>query len=194
MVPGAESWLLCSPPGSAGATIPAYTSLNTGNLFQLNVTLASMAVAQQTCNANGGHLAAYSSLAEQAEVESFYLSIGWLLPSFHKQYWLGMVSDNTAWPRFKYLDRSLPGDSQSGIAFVFARMLCWCRCAGDAAACVGGDWHKPSTCSACSAAYGFRANSLIGCVKSCVTVYCTRSAREAVRALGQLQRWGSQHP
>jgi hypothetical protein len=68
-----------------------------------------MTVAQQTCNANGGHLAAYSSIAEQAEVESFYLSSGWLLPSFHKQYWLGMTTNSASWPVFKYVDKSLPG-------------------------------------------------------------------------------------
>jgi hypothetical protein len=46
--------------------------------------------AQEDCKRNGGHLAAYISLEEQAEVEEFYTRRGFLLPKFHQIYWMGL--------------------------------------------------------------------------------------------------------
>ncbi len=56
--------------------------------------------------------------AVQAEVESFYINNGYMFPSFHKFYWMGLraanslkpadllsLSDNT-WPSFSYIDGS----------------------------------------------------------------------------------------
>ena len=37
--------------------------------------------------------------APQSEVEQFYIDKGWLLPSFHKSYWIGLRS--AQWPTFK---------------------------------------------------------------------------------------------
>jgi hypothetical protein len=94
-------------PGAA--SIPQITSNITGNVFFLNTSMVNQTVAQRTCNANGGHLAAYSSQEEQAEVENFYLQGGWILPVFHSTYWMGLESNNSAWPAFRYMDRALPG-------------------------------------------------------------------------------------
>ena len=96
----------CTVPGSA--EIPQVTSNITGNVFFLNTSFVNQSVAQATCNANGGHLAAWSSQEEQAEVENFYLQGGWILPVFHSTYWMGMVSNNSAWPAFRYMDKALP--------------------------------------------------------------------------------------
>jgi hypothetical protein len=41
-------------------------------------------------------------------VESYYLLAGFLLPAFHKVYWLGLDSGNRTWPTFRWMDRSLP--------------------------------------------------------------------------------------
>jgi hypothetical protein len=49
----------------------------------------------------------------QAEVEQFYISSGFLIPIFHKAYWMGLVSNTTAWPRFSWTDRSQPRESPS---------------------------------------------------------------------------------
>jgi hypothetical protein len=48
------------------------------------------ATAQENCKRNGGHLAAYISLEEQAEVEQFYIKRGFLLEKFHQVYWMGL--------------------------------------------------------------------------------------------------------
>ncbi len=51
----------------------SYTT-SKGFTFLLNLTAVDQATAQATCQEKGGHLAAYTTTAEQAEVEGFYLS------------------------------------------------------------------------------------------------------------------------
>lgn len=51
----------------------SYTT-SKGFTFLLNLTAVDQATAQATCQDKGGHLAAYTTRAEQAEVEGFYLS------------------------------------------------------------------------------------------------------------------------
>ena len=41
-------------------------------------------------------------------MENFYVQAGWIIPVFHKVYWMGLVSNNSAWPTFRYVDRALP--------------------------------------------------------------------------------------
>jgi hypothetical protein len=54
---------------------PYTTALSTkGFTFLLNLTAVDQATAQQTCQEKGGHLAAYTTTAEQAEVEAFYVN------------------------------------------------------------------------------------------------------------------------
>ena len=69
---------------------PWYTTNATGNTFYMNTSLVDQATAQEDCKRNGGHLAAYISLEEQAEVEQFYTKRGFLLPKFHQTYWMGL--------------------------------------------------------------------------------------------------------
>jgi hypothetical protein len=42
------------------------------------------------------------SLAEQQEVEDYFQTLGVLLPTFHKQYWVGLTSSNQTWPTFNW--------------------------------------------------------------------------------------------
>jgi hypothetical protein len=65
----------------------------------------TQAYAEQSCNDQGGHLAYYSSLAEQAEVEQYYISNGYLMPTYTPAYWIGMRTNKTGWPRFDWMQR-----------------------------------------------------------------------------------------
>ena len=57
------------------AVVPYTTVASSKNItFLLNLTAVDQATAQQTCQERGGHLAAYTTTAEQAEVEAFYVS------------------------------------------------------------------------------------------------------------------------
>ncbi len=78
-------------------------------LLQVN-----QARAESMCNDIGGHLAAYVSQDEQVEMENAFLNSGYLLPSFHKTYWMGLVSNTDAWPTFTWLDRNVQNPSESG--------------------------------------------------------------------------------
>jgi hypothetical protein len=98
---------ICRRPGSDGY----HYNSTTGGTFLLNVSYQGFAAAQQTCKDNGGHLASFSSEAEQAEVEKYYASQGFLFPSFHKFYWMGL--NTSEWPiegtaNFSWWDKS-PG-------------------------------------------------------------------------------------
>jgi hypothetical protein len=62
-------------PGAA----PNYTTPVSNVTFLFNSTNSTWDDAQNSCQMNGGHLAAYTSQEEQGDVEQFYESTGWLL-------------------------------------------------------------------------------------------------------------------
>jgi hypothetical protein len=72
------------------------------------------AKAEAMCNDIGGHLAAYVSQEEQTEMEYAFLNSGYLLPSFHKTYWIGLMASADSWPSFSWLDRNVPSPQESG--------------------------------------------------------------------------------
>jgi hypothetical protein len=86
----------------------AYVSNVTNATYLLNTTMVNMPTAQKTCNVNGGHLVAYTGVEEQVDVEAYFLSIGMLLPTYHKHYWIGLTTNTTLWPKYNWTDRSLP--------------------------------------------------------------------------------------
>ena len=49
------------------------------------------------------------SLAEQREVEEYYIKQGMLIGSYHKIYWLGLTAEQ--WPVFTWADNVVPGGS-----------------------------------------------------------------------------------
>jgi hypothetical protein len=69
---------------------PPYTTTSTNVTFYYNATATDQASAEAACALSGGHLAAYTSAQEQNEVEQFYISQGYILPTFHKGYWIGL--------------------------------------------------------------------------------------------------------
>jgi hypothetical protein len=84
-----------------------YTA-STGNAFRFYATPLNKTDAEVECNMYGGHLASYLSLAEQAEVEQWYMDNGDLLPTFTPSYWIGLSSTNGTWPSFRWLDDAPP--------------------------------------------------------------------------------------
>jgi hypothetical protein len=75
---------------------------STGATFTYNTNRSSFEEAEALCNAQGGtHLAYYTSLAEQQEVETGLVALGVLFPGSAPSYWLGLRSDRAAWPKFR---------------------------------------------------------------------------------------------
>jgi hypothetical protein len=97
----ADTCFSCPCP-TAPQVAPSVTSQASGNTFRLNLVLADARTAGMMCLQQGGHLASYSSLAEQAEVEGFYVQRGYLLPGFHKFYWMSLTSDYMMYPAFRW--------------------------------------------------------------------------------------------
>ena len=84
-----------------------YTSTKTGNTYALNTTWTSFVEAENTCNGYGGHLVAWKSVTEQQEVEGYYLKQGYLLPTDHDNYWLGLNTSAGTWPKFNWTERTV---------------------------------------------------------------------------------------
>lgn len=78
-----------------------YTNDTTGSSYLLNTAPHNFTAAQSYCNEQGGNLAGFASLAEQLEVEKYYISEGMLYPLFHQVYWMGLRATN--WPRWGWL-------------------------------------------------------------------------------------------
>jgi hypothetical protein len=68
----------------------------TGQTYTLNTSFVSQADAQKQCACTGGHLVSYTSLDEQQQIEAYYLDKGWLLPTFHRRYWIGLNATTPA--------------------------------------------------------------------------------------------------
>lgn len=100
---------ICKMMGPRNLTL---TSNVTGNTFTLYTTQATQAEAETACREEGGHLASFGSYDEQVEMEFAFMNRGYLLPGFHKSYWMGLNSSDAAWPTFNWLDRTLPNPSE----------------------------------------------------------------------------------
>jgi hypothetical protein len=98
--------------GGAGARPPSYLSKFTGNMFTLHTTPVTQPQAEAHCISQASHLASFLSVEEQVEVESFFVGSGFLLPLFHQFYWMGLDSNKKDWPRFRWMDRAIPGPSE----------------------------------------------------------------------------------
>jgi hypothetical protein len=80
----------------------SYGSSVANATFLLNTAPMPQPQAQRFCQAAGGHLAAYLRAAEQAEVEGHFLGAGHLLPTYHRSYWLGLVTPTLRPARFRW--------------------------------------------------------------------------------------------
>lgn len=55
--------------------------------------------AENMCVSLGGHLAFFTSLDEQTDVEAYYTGKGYLLEEYHGAYWMGARADG--FPNFR---------------------------------------------------------------------------------------------
>lgn len=93
-------------PTARGAQIPFINPTN-NNTYILNSTLADFDLAEAYCLASGGHLASFSSAAEQYDVEQFYIKKGLLFPTYHKSYWFGLYTNANGWKTsWKFTDNT----------------------------------------------------------------------------------------
>lgn len=65
--------------------------------YLLNTKAMNFTAAEAYCQSQGGHLASYTTLEEQQEVERYYVNNGMFFPLYHIAYWIGLRA--TAWPR-----------------------------------------------------------------------------------------------
>ena len=93
MPPPSTSCSACTLPA---APLTAVFTSGYNNTFVLNTTLANFSDASRTCNMYGWHLAMFDDGVEQNEVEQFFASSSYLLPTFHGQYWMGILKRNGA--------------------------------------------------------------------------------------------------
>jgi hypothetical protein len=123
----------------------AYVSNVTNATFAYNPSRLDQAGAELACNDIGGHLATYSSLEEQIDVESYYLSNGLLFAGNTPSYWFGARSAVDMWPSFYWLQRSIPGpDSRN--------YMHW----GMGASPEPNNLAKNEYCAACNASIGYQ--------------------------------------
>jgi hypothetical protein len=105
-----KAWLLLPSDLSYTVSDVFVSSLDGG--FYLSPTPANASEAETACQSYGsGHLASYTSLAEQQEVEALLIDSGWLLPGFHSAYWLGYQSNASYVSTFVALDSSVKAKS-----------------------------------------------------------------------------------
>ncbi len=61
---------------ATGGVAPQFTTNSTNVTYYLNTTQVNFTIAHATCNRFGGHLAAYTQIDEQLEVEQYYVKKG----------------------------------------------------------------------------------------------------------------------
>ncbi len=73
-----------------------YTSPTSKTRYYLNTSTDGHNNSELACRLLGGHLAIYSSRAEQLEVEAAFRASGGLISGYHKAYWIGLKARNWA--------------------------------------------------------------------------------------------------
>ncbi len=90
-----------------------YKSTVTNNTFTFNLGPGTQAAAEASCQTQGAHLAVFVSDAEQADVEAYYRSSGWLFPKYHKSWYIGLnLNTSSAWV---WTDGSATGGRTAGL-------------------------------------------------------------------------------
>jgi hypothetical protein len=99
-------------PAACPCAAPAdyyYTSKVSAATFVWNPAKLEQAEAQLACNDLGGHLAVFTSLAEQVDVENYYINWGLMFPTYTPSYWMGAESAFDLWPSFFWAQRNFTG-------------------------------------------------------------------------------------
>lgn len=102
-----SSPLICCCRTAAAALAPVYTSTVTGVQFRLNTAKLNFSAAEAECARNGGHLASFTSIDEQSDVEQFYIKQGFLFPEYNQHYWLGLNASAATGP-YKWISPDVP--------------------------------------------------------------------------------------
>ncbi len=92
---------MCRKQNSQGS--PSMATQVTNETFYYNTTRTSFQDAENSCKNNGGHIAGFSTREEQREVEQYFISQGFLIPTWHTMYWYGSKTNSTLWPLFTHL-------------------------------------------------------------------------------------------
>lgn len=79
---------------------------STGAIFGFNPNMRTFDDASAHCKSLGGHLASYTTLAEQQEVEAYFTTGGFLIPKYHRYYWLGLKAVGPK--NFNWVDPTMP--------------------------------------------------------------------------------------
>jgi hypothetical protein len=106
--PAADESRPRTPADPCSLSPPNVTTASTNATFQLLTCPRSRPEQQKKCNNMRGHLAAYTIITEQQEVERFYVDEGFLYPEFNVLYWFGLVSTAATWPSFRWQDKQFP--------------------------------------------------------------------------------------
>jgi hypothetical protein len=106
LLPICRRWLTPHPPTHphAAPEIVYYTADATNDTYAFVSSVVTMSESQKFCNSLGGHLVSWKGMAEQVEVEQYYVNYGVLLPSYHKGYWTGLTAES--WPNFNWIDKT----------------------------------------------------------------------------------------
>ncbi len=72
-----------------------YKTAVTSNTFSFNLAPRTQADAEAHCQRQGAHLAVFTSAAEQADVEKYYMDNGWLLPDFNTNWYIGLNKNSS---------------------------------------------------------------------------------------------------
>jgi hypothetical protein len=77
---------------------------STGAIFYVNLAPLHFDGAELACQKRGGHLATFTTLKEQQEVEMALVSGGYLKPNFHQFYWTGLkkISGSFQWSDYMF--------------------------------------------------------------------------------------------
>jgi hypothetical protein len=99
-VPSAPSRPAALPAFPAAPGISPFRSTVSNADYVMVNSPMSYPEAQTTCISRGGHLAFFTSLDEQTDVEAYYTGKGYLLEDYHQAYWLGLRADG--FPQYRW--------------------------------------------------------------------------------------------
>jgi hypothetical protein len=69
-----------------------YQSNITNATYILNTNKMSQTAAEGYCVDQGGHLVAYATETEQRDIEGYFYRSGFLFPTYHVLYWMGLIA------------------------------------------------------------------------------------------------------
>lgn len=90
----------CLPLLTAPGIFPYRSAVSNWDYAMVNSPM-SYPEAQNMCVGLGGHLAHFTSLDEQTDVEAYYTGKGYLLEEYHQAYWMGLRADG--FPAFRWV-------------------------------------------------------------------------------------------